>query len=57
MKKPLKIKAWAVYRNGLFWVHRSKITAGLLSALFDDARVVRVEIKEIDRARIQRGRS
>ena len=47
-KKPLKIKAWAIYRNrGLFWAHRSKITPGLLSALFDDARVVRVEIKEI----------
>ena len=47
MKKPLKIKAWAVYRNGLFWVYRSKIAAGLLSALFDDARVLHVEIKEI----------
>ena len=47
MKKPLKIKAWVVYRKGIFWAYRSKATADLLAELFNDAQVIRVEIKEI----------
>ena len=45
MKKPLK--AWAVYKKGLFWVCRSRKQADVLAGVFRNTRIIHVEIKEL----------